>query len=284
MSLRKQTLPGLGLSAGTTILYLGLIVLIPISTLFVKTAAIGWPSFWHIVTTPRALASYRLTFGASLLAALVNGLFGFLVAWVLIRYPFRGKRIVDAMIDLPFALPTAVAGITLATLYAPHGWIGSGLARLGIQGSFSPLGVVIALTFVGLPFVVRTVEPVLQQISPDIEEAAAILGATPSQSFFRVLLPILLPASLTGMTLAFARAIGEYGSVIFIAGNMPLKTEITPLLIVTKLEQFDYAGANALAVVMLVISFALLLMINTLQRWKVVRSSASPPTHSSPTL
>jgi sulfate transport system permease protein len=274
MSVRRHALPGLGLSAGYAIFYVSLIVLIPIATLVVKTAAMGWSPFWRTVTTPRALASYRLTFGASLIAATVNAVFGVLIAWVLVRYRFPGRRLIDALIDLPFALPTAVAGITLATLYAPHGWIGAALARLGIAGAFSPLGVVIALTFVGLPFVVRTVQPVLQDLSPDIEEAAATLGANAWQTFHRVLFPHLLPAALTGMALAFARSVGEYGSVIFIAGNMPFKTEITPLLIVTKLEQFDYEGANALAVTMLAVSFALLLAINALQRWRGERSAA----------
>ena len=264
---RRSALPGFGLSTGFTVLYLGLLVLVPLSTVVVKTSTIGFEAFWATVTAPRALASYRLTFGASLLASLVNAAAGLLVAWVLVRYRFPGRRFVDALIDLPFALPTAVAGITLATLLGPAGWIGSLLARLGINAAFTPLGVVIALTFVGLPFVVRTVQPVLEDLAPDIEEAAATLGASAWQTFRRVLFPHILPAAVTGFALAFARAVGEYGSVIFIAGNMPLKTEITPLLIVTKLEQFDYAGANALAFTMLVISFSLLLGINALQRW-----------------
>ncbi len=264
---RRSALPGFGLSTGFTVLYLGLIVLVPLSTVVIRTSTIGPGAFWATVTAPRALTSYRLTFGASLLASLVNGAAGVLVAWVLVRYRFPGRRLVDALIDLPFALPTAVAGITLATLLGPEGWIGSILSRAGIAAAFSPLGVVIALTFVGLPFVVRTVEPVLEDLAPDVEEAAATLGATPWQTFRRVLFPHILPAAVTGFALALARSVGEYGSVIFIAGNMPMKTEITPLLIVTKLEQFDYAGANALALVMLVISFALLLGINALQRW-----------------
>jgi sulfate/thiosulfate transport system permease protein len=240
----------------------------------IKTSTIGWEAFWATVTAPRALASYRLTFGASLIASLVNAAAGLLVAWVLVRYRFPGRRLVDALIDLPFALPTAVAGITLATLLGPEGGIGSILSRAGIAAAFSPLGVVIALTFVGLPFVVRTVQPVLEDLSPDIEEAAATLGASAWQTFRRVLFPHILPAALTGFALAFARSVGEYGSVIFIAGNMPMKTEITPLLIVTKLEQFDYAGANALAFTMLVISFGLLLGINGLQRWSGAARSA----------
>jgi len=252
-------------------LYVALLIIVPISTIFAKTAAGGWAAFWMTISTPRALASYRLTFGASLLAAFVNAIFGLLTAWVLVRHPFPGRRIVDALIDLPFALPTAVAGITLATLYAPNGWIGAPLARLGIPGSFSVVGIVVALVFVGLPFVVRTVEPVLRELSPDIEEAAATLGASAAQTFRRVLFPHVLPATLTGTALAFARAVGEYGSVVFIAGNIPLKTEITPLLIVAKLEQYDDLGANALAVVMLVSSFAMLLVINSLQRWSASR-------------
>ena len=219
------------------------------------------------MTAPRVIASYRLTFGASLLAALTNAVFGLLVAWVLVRYRFPGKRLIDAMVDLPFALPTAVAGIALTALYASHGWIGSVLEPLGIKVAFTPLGVVVALTFIGLPFVVRTVQPVLEDLEPELEEAAATLGATRSQTFVRVIAPTLAPALLTGFALAFARAIGEYGSVIFIAGNMPMVSEITPLLIITKLEQYDYTGATALAVVMLVLSFALLLLINLLQWW-----------------
>jgi sulfate/thiosulfate transport system permease protein len=267
MTARRSALPGFGLSTGFTVLYLGLLVLVPLSTVVLKTSTIGWSAFWTTVTAPRALASYRLTFGASLAASVVNAAAGVLVAWVLVRYRFPGRRVVDALIDLPFALPTAVAGITLATLLGPEGWIGAVLARAGIQAAFSPLGVVIALTFVGLPFVVRTIEPVLEDLAPDIEEAAATLGASAWQTFRRVLFPHILPAAVTGFALAFARSVGEYGSVIFIAGNMPMKSEITPLLIVTKLEQFDYAGANALAFVMMAISFTLLLGINGLQRW-----------------
>ncbi|HYC89196.1 MAG TPA: sulfate ABC transporter permease subunit CysT [Thermoanaerobaculia bacterium] len=265
--MKRFALPGFGLSTGFTVLYLGLLVLIPLSTVVVNTLNLSWPAFWAIASAPRAVASYRLTFGASLLAALINGVAGFLVAWVLVRYRFPGRRFVDALIDLPFALPTAVAGITLATLLGPRGWIGAPLAQAGIAAAFSPFGIVVALTFVGLPFVVRTVQPVLEDLAPELEEAAATLGATAGQTFRRVLLPHVLPAAITGLALAFARSIGEYGSVIFVAGNMPMRTEITPLLIVTKLEQFDYAGANALALVMLVVSFALLLAINGLQRW-----------------
>lgn len=273
MSIRQKTnvLPGFGLSLGFTLVYLGLIVLIPLSAVFWKTAALGWTEFWHVATTPRVLASYRLSFGVSAVAALVNGVFGFLVAWVLVRYHFPGKRVVDAFVDLPFALPTAVAGIALTAVYAPNGWIGSLLAPLGIKVAFTPLGVGVALAFIGLPFVVRTVQPVLEDLDAEIEEAAASLGANRRQTLFRVVLPTILPALLTGTAMAFARAIGEYGSVVFISGNMPMKTEITPLLIITKLEQYDYAGATALAVVMLVISFVLLLLINLLQSWSAKR-------------
>jgi sulfate transport system permease protein len=241
------------------------VVLLPLSTTFVRSAGMGWGSFWEAVTSPRVLASYRLSFVASLVGAAVNSVFGVLAAWVLVRYKFPGRRLMDALVDLPFALPTAVAGIALTTLYAPNGWIGSWLAPLGIQVAYAPLGVMLALTFIGLPFVVRTVQPVLQDLEVDVEEAAASLGATRGQIFWRVILPMLGPAILTGFALAFARAIGEYGSVVFIAGNMPMKTEIAPLLIMTKLEQFDYAGATAIAVVMLVTSFVLLLAINVLQ-------------------
>jgi sulfate transport system permease protein len=239
----------------------------------VKSSGLGWHAFWEAVTSPRVLASYRLSFFASLIAAAVNSVFGVLVAWVLVRYKFPGRRLMDALVDLPFALPTAVAGIALTTLYAPNGWMGSQLAPLGIQVAYAPLGVMLALTFIGLPFVVRTVQPVLQDLDADVEEAAASLGATRGQIFWKVLLPMLGPAILTGFALAFARAIGEYGSVVFISGNMPMKTEIAPLLIMTKLEQFDYAGATAIAVVMLVASFALLLAINVLQ-WLGRRQAA----------
>ncbi|MBX9894994.1 MULTISPECIES: sulfate ABC transporter permease subunit CysT [unclassified Nitrosomonas] len=269
MSTFKQhsILPGFNLALGFTLLYLSLIVLIPLSAAFIRTAELTWPEFWAIVTTPRVLASYRLTFGVSFAAALVNAVFGLLVAWVLVRYHFPGKKIVDALVDLPFALPTAVAGIALTALYSGNGWIGQHLEPLGIKVAFTPLGIFVALTFIGLPFVVRTVQPVLEDIEAELEEAAATLGANRWQTFSRVIFPALFPALMTGFALAFARAIGEYGSVIFIAGNMPLISEITPLLIVTKLEQYDYAGATALSVVMLVISFILLLIINLLQWW-----------------
>lgn len=264
---QRSVLPGFGLTMGFTLLYLSLIVLIPLSATFLKTAAMSWGQFWSTVTEPRALASYRLSFGASLIGAAINMVFGVLAAWVLVRYSFPGKRAVDAMVDLPFALPTAVAGITLTAVFARSGWIGSHLEPLGIKVAFTPLGVVVALTFIGLPFVVRTVQPVLQDLDAEIEEAAASLGASRWQTVTRVILPDLLPALLTGFALAFARAVGEYGSVIFISGNMPMRTEITPLLIVTKLEQYDYAGATAIGVVMLVMSFALLFIINLLQWW-----------------
>ena len=264
---QRSVLPGFGLTMGFTLLYLSLIVLIPLSATFLKTATMSWGQFWSTVTEPRALASYRLSFGASLIGAAINMVFGMLAAWVLVRYSFPGKRVVDAMVDLPFALPTAVAGITLTAVFARNGWIGSHLEPLGIKVAFTPLGVVVALTFIGLPFVVRTVQPVLQDLDAEIEEAAASLGASRWQTVTRVILPALLPALLTGFALAFARAVGEYGSVIFISGNMPMRTEITPLLIVTKLEQYDYAGATAIGVVMLVMSFALLFIINLLQWW-----------------
>ncbi len=272
---RRSVLPGFGLTMGYTLLYLSLIVLIPLAGTFVKTATLGWASFWHIVTDPRAMASYRLTFGASLVAAAINALFGLLTAWVLVRYSFPGKRLVDALVDLPFALPTAVAGITLTAVFVKSGWIGQYLEPMGIKVAYTPLGVVVALTFIGLPFVVRTVQPVLEDLDLEIEEAATSLAASRWQIFSRVLLPHLWPSVLTGFALAFARAVGEYGSVIFISGNMPMRTEITPLLIVTKLEQYDYAGATAIAVVMLVASFLLLLAINLLQRWSGVRSAGT---------
>lgn len=262
-----RVLPGFRLTLGYTLLYLSLIVLIPLAGVFLKTSTLSWEQFWHIVTAPRALASYRLSFGASFLAALTNLFFGLLVAWVLVRYQFWGKRFVDALVDLPFALPTAVAGIALTAVYAPHGWIGRWLEPLGIQVAFTRLGVFVALTFIGLPFIVRTVQPVLEDFDLEIEESAASLGANRWQTFWRVTLPMLRPALLTGFTLAFARALGEYGSVIFIAGNMPGYSEITPLLIITKLEEFDYPGATAIAVTMLVASFVLLLAINFLQWW-----------------
>jgi sulfate transport system permease protein len=271
---RARVLPGYGLSLGFTIAYLSLIVLIPLSAAFVKTATLSWPAFVSIVTAPRVVASYQLTFGASLAAAALNVGFGLLVAWVLVRYRFPGRRLVDALVDLPFALPTAVAGIALAGLFAPSGWFGALLAPLGINVAFTRLGVLVALTFIGLPFVVRTVQPVLETLPREVEEAAATLGASPFATFRRVIFPTLLPALLTGFALAFARAIGEYGSVIFIAGNMPMVSEITPLVIITKLEQYDYAGATAVAVVMLVVSFVLLLAINALQAWTRRRQGA----------
>jgi len=264
---QSSVLPGFNLALGFTVLYLSLIVLIPLSATFLKSATLSWDEFWSTVTAPRVLASYRLTFGASLVAALINAFFGLLVAWVLVRYDFVGKGIVDALVDLPFALPTAVAGITLATIYAKNGWVGHLFAPLGIKIAFTPLGVVIALTFIGLPFVVRTIQPILEDFPSEVEEAAVSLGASRWQTFRMVILPSIGPAVLTGFALAFARAIGEYGSVIFIAGNIPMVSEITPLLIITKLEQYDYAGATSIAVAMLVVSFALLLTINVLQAW-----------------
>jgi sulfate transport system permease protein len=268
---QRSILPGFGLTLGFTIFYLSLIVLIPLSATFLKASSLTWAQFWHIVSSPRALASYRLSFGASFIGASINLFFGLLVAWVLVRYRFAGRRLLDSMVDLPFALPTAVAGIALTTIYASHGWIGQYLERIGIKGAYSPFGVVIALTFIGLPFVVRTVQPVLEDLDADTEEAAASLGANRWQTFRRVILPAILPAAVTGFTMAFARAVGEYGSVVFISGNMPMRTEITPLLIITKLEQYDYAGATAIAVVMLVVSFTLLLAINLLQKWSSER-------------
>ncbi|CAN7239694.1 sulfate ABC transporter permease subunit CysT [Massilia sp. LjRoot122] len=262
-----RVIPGFGISLGFTIFYLALIVLIPLSAVFLKTFTMSWDAFWTAVTSERVVASYKLSFGASLLAAFINVIFGGIVAWVLVRYTFPGKRIIDALVDLPFALPTAVAGITLTALYSHNGLIGEQLAKFGIKVAFTPLGVLVALTFIGLPFVVRTVQPVLEEAERELEEAAASLGASPLQTFWRVVLPAIVPALLTGFALAFARATGEYGSVIFIAGNLPMVSEITPLFIITKLEQYDYAGATAIAVVMLVISFILLLTINLLQAW-----------------
>lgn len=264
---RHSVLPGFNLALGYTLLYLGLIVLIPLSAAFIKAASLSWPAFWETVTSPRVVASYRLSFGASALAAAINAVFGLIVAWVLVRYTFPGKKVIDALVDLPFALPTAVAGVALTAIYAGNGWIGQFFEPLGIKVAFTPLGVLVALTFIGLPFVVRTVQPVLEDVEREAEEAAASLGATRLQTFLRVILPAILPALTTGFALAFARAVGEYGSVIFIAGNVPMVSEITPLLIITKLEQYDYVGATAIAVVMLVTSFALLLAINLLQRW-----------------
>jgi sulfate transport system permease protein len=264
---RRHVLPGFGLSLGLTMTYLAAIVLIPLVALVWKAAGASWPEFWAAASSPRALASYRLTIGASAAAASVNAVFGLLVAWVLVRYPFPGKRLADAMIDLPFALPTAVAGIALTTVYAKDGWLGHSLEALGVPVAFTPLGITVALMFVGLPFVVRTVQPVLQDLEIDVQEAAQTLGASAWQIVRRIVLPAILPALVTGFTLAFARALGEYGSVVFISGNLPLKTEITTLLIMTKLEQYDYHGAAALAVVMLTFSMLLLLTLNGLQAW-----------------
>ncbi|MDO9003479.1 MAG: sulfate ABC transporter permease subunit CysT [Aquabacterium sp.] len=266
--LRKPSvLPGFDLALGLTLMYLTLIVLVPLSAIFLKTFTMTWPAFWEAVASPRVVASYKLTFGSSLAAAVVNAVFGLLVAWVLVRYEFFGKRIIDALVDLPFALPTAVAGITLTGLYAGNGWIGQYLEPLGLKVAFTPIGVFVAMTFIGLPFVVRTVQPVLEDLAAELEEASATLGASRLQTFTKVILPILTPALLTGFALAFARALGEYGSIIFIAGNMPMVSEITPLLIITKLEQYDYQGATAIAVVMLMMSFVMLLAINALQAW-----------------
>jgi sulfate transport system permease protein len=270
-----RVMPGFRLTLGFTLFYLALVVLIPLSAVFLKTFTLTWDAFRQAVTSDRVVASYRLTFGASLLAALLNVIFGGIVAWVLVRYRFPGKRIIDALVDLPFALPTAVAGIALTALYSPNGWFGRYLDAWGIKVAFTPLGVLVALTFIGLPFVVRTVQPVLEDAERELEEAAASLGASRLQTFYRVILPTILPALLTGFALAFARATGEYGSVIFIAGNMPMVSEITPLFIITKLEQYDYAGATAIAVVMLTVSFALLLAINVLQAWTRKRTGST---------
>jgi sulfate transport system permease protein len=275
MAKRKNVLPGFTLSLGYTILYLSLLVLIPLAATFAKTMELSFVQFWDIVTAPRVVASYKLTFGASLIGALINAVFGLLTAWVLVRYTFPGKKLVDALVDLPFALPTAVAGIALTAVYASNGWLGSLLEPHGIKVAFTPLGVIVALTFIGLPFVVRTVQPVLEDLEAEAEEAAASLGANRWQTFYKIILPAVWPALLTGFALAFARAVGEYGSVIFIAGNMPMVSEITPLIIITKLEQYDYTGATAVAVVMLVISFLLLLAINGLQWWSAQRQIAS---------
>ncbi|MEO6053027.1 MAG: sulfate ABC transporter permease subunit CysT [Chthoniobacterales bacterium] len=269
----RNILPGFRITLGFTLTYLSLIVLIPLSATFFKTASYGWEYFAHAAFSPRAMASYQITFGLSLLAALVNGFFGLIVAWMLARYQFPFKRVVDSLVDLPFALPTAVAGIALATLYAPNGWIGGLFAPYGIKIAYTQLGIFIALTFIGLPFVVRTLQPVLEDLEYEMEEASATLGATRLQTFWRVILPELIPALLAGIAMAFARAVGEYGSVVFIAGNMPFKSEITPLLIITKLEQYDTGGATALAVVMLVVSFILLLCINGIQWWATKRNT-----------
>ena len=264
---RPSVLPGFRLALGTTLVYLALIVLIPLSATFLKTFTMTWQEFAHTMSAPRVIASFKLSFGASLLAAAINAVFGLLIAWVLVRYKFPARRLIDALVDLPFALPTAVAGIALTAVYSHNGWIGGPLAALGIKVAFTPLGILVALVFIGLPFVVRTVQPVLEDMERELEEAALSLGASPLQAFVKVTLPTVMPALLTGFTLAFARAVGEYGSVVFIAGNMPLVSEITPLIIITKLEQYDYKGATAVALVMLLLSFFLLLLINLLQGW-----------------
>lgn len=271
---KRSIIPGFGILMGFTVLYLSLIVLLPLSAIFIKTSGMGWEKFWHTVTDPRVVAAYKISFGTALGAGIVNSIFGFIVAWVLVRYTFPGKKLVDAMVDLPFALPTAVAGIALTTIYSQNGWIGKILEPLGIKIAFTPLGIMLALTFIGIPFVVRTLQPVIEELEKEVEEAAVSLGANRWRTFRKVLFPELLPALLTGFTLAFARAVGEYGSVVFISGNMPMKTEIAPLLIMTKLEQYDYTGATAIALVMLVISFLLLLIINFLQ-WRSNRHATT---------
>ncbi len=272
---KNQIFPGFNLSLGYTLVYLSLIVLIPLAAVFLKSAQLGWAGFWEVITAPRVIASYKLSFGLALIAGLINAVFGLILAWVLVRYSFFGKKIIDALVDLPFALPTAVTGIALTALYAKNGWIGQFLEPMGIKVAFTPLGILIALVFIGLPFVVRTVQPILEDLEIELEEAAASLGAHRWQTFRVVILPILIPALLTGYALAFARAVGEYGSVIFIAGNIPMVSEIAPLMIITKLEQYDYAGATAIAAVMLVISFLLLLLINGLQAWTAKRTGRS---------
>lgn len=267
MSQRSRVLPGFGLSLGFTLAYVSLIVLIPLSAVFIKSLGIGWDGLWEILTSERILKSLQLSFSAALIAALVNVIFGLLLAWCLVRYSFPGKRIIDALVDLPFALPTAVAGIALTSLYAPTGWIGQYLSPLGIEVAYTPIGITLALIFIGLPFVVRTVQPVLSDIETELEEAASALGANRWQTITKIIFPILFPAVLTGFALAFARGVGEYGSVIFIAGNQPYKTEIAPLMIISRLEEYDYAGATTIAVVMLVLSFAILFLINLVQAW-----------------
>lgn len=269
---KQNVIPGFGVTLGFTLAYLGLIVLIPLSAVIWKTTDLTWLQFWETISEPRVVASLKLSFGASLVAAAVNAVFGLLLAWALVRYSFPGKKIVDTLVDLPFALPTAVAGIALTAIYARNGWLGQYLEPLGIKVAFTPLGIMVALIFIGLPFVVRTVQPVLEDLDKEIEEAAASLGANRAQTVFKVVLPIILPALLTGFALAFARAVGEYGSVIFIAGNLPMVSEIAPLMIITKLEQYDYSGATAIAVVMLMLSFILLLVVNTLQAWAAKRT------------
>jgi sulfate/thiosulfate transport system permease protein len=268
----RRVLPGFGLTLGYTLGYLSLIVLVPLTAVLLKTATLSWPQFWSIVSAPRAVASYKLSFGASLLAAAINAVFGLMLAWSLVRYSFPGKRLIDALVDLPFALPTAVAGISLTAIYAGNGWLGQYLEPLGIKIAFAPAGILVALVFIGLPFVVRTVQPILEDLEVELEEAAASLGANRWETFSRVVFPLVLPALLTGFALAFARAVGEYGSVIFIAGNLPMISEITPLIIITKLEQYDYVGATAIASVMLLASFILLFIINALQAWTARRT------------
>ena len=267
----RRVMPGFGLTMGYTLAYLGLVALIPLSTILLKTAGMGYARFWHVVLSPRVIAAFELSIGASIVAAVINSIFGFMVAWTLSRYEFLGKGLLDALVDLPFALPTSVAGITLTSIYAQNGIIGRLFVPFGIKIAFAPLGIIVALTFIGLPFVVRTVQPVLQDLEAELEEAAATLGASRLQTFRRVIGPAMLPALITGFALAFARALGEYGSVVFISGNMPMKTEVVPLLIMTKLEEFDYQGATAIALVMLVLSFTMLFMINLLQRWSASR-------------
>lgn len=274
---KPSVIPGFGLTLGYSIFYLSLIVLIPLSALFLRPVGMGWHAFSAALFDPRTVAAFRLSFGGALIAAAINVVFGLIVAWVLVRVKLPGKRLIDATIDLPFALPTAVAGIALAALYAPNGWIGQLFAPYNIRIAFTPLGVLVAMVFIGLPFVVRTLEPVLDDVEREQEEAAATLGAGPIQAFVRVILPAILPALMTGFALAFARAVGEYGSIIFIAGNLPGVSEIVPLLIVTKLQQYDYAGATAVAVVMLVISFLMLVVINSLERWQRLRQQGSAP-------
>jgi len=268
-SKRRNVLPGFGLTLGYTIAYLSLIALIPLATLPLKAAGMGWRSFWTTVASPRVVAAFELSIGASFSGAAIDAIFGVIVAWTLVRYSMPGKGLIDSMVDLPFALPTSVAGIALTSIYSQNGWIGRLAAPLGIRIAFTPIGVTIALAFIGLPFVVRTVQPVLNEIDRELEEAAATLGASRGQTFFRVIMPALMPASITGFALAFARALGEYGSVVFISGNMPMRTEVVPLLIMTKLEEFDYQGAAAIAIVMLILSFAMLLLVNVLQRRSV---------------
>lgn len=270
-----RVLPGFGLTLGFTLVYLSLIVLIPLSATFLRTTELSWHEFWAIIMSPRVLASLKLSFGASLIAALLNGVFGLIVAWVLVRYEFPGRRFVDALVDLPFALPTAVAGIALTALYAPNGWLGAPLQELGVKVAFTPLGIVIALAFIGMPFVVRTVQPVLTDLDREVELAAETLGASPLQTFRLVVFPTLWPALLTGIALAFSRSVGEYGSVIFIAGNLPMVSEIAPLMIMTKLEQYEYPAATAIAVTMLVLSFAMMFAINALQVWAQRRQGRS---------